>query len=142
LNCEDPLINHDDDWTREEDDSLLIIVQKKGIRNWFDISVSLATNRLPFQCLARFQRSLNSSMINSEWTEEEDAQLCSAVAYFGESDWQSVATVLERRTGTQCSNRLVHYVLILYYIYVWIFLHFCSNPISEIRTIFDGSLST
>ncbi|WJX83485.1 hypothetical protein P8452_66145 [Trifolium repens] len=105
LNCEDPLINHDDDWTREEDDSLLIIVQKKGIRNWFDISVSLATNRLPFQCLARFQRSLNSSMINSEWTEEEDAQLCSAVAYFGESDWQSVATVLERRTGTQCSNR-------------------------------------
>ncbi|KAK2422350.1 myb domain protein 3r-4 [Trifolium repens] len=104
LNCEDPLINHGP-WTLEEDRSLLIIVQEKGIRNWFDIAVSLATNRIPFQCLARFQRSLNSSMINSEWTEEEDAQLCSAVAYFGDSNWQNVASVLERRTGTQCSNR-------------------------------------
>ncbi|GAU43918.1 hypothetical protein TSUD_88910 [Trifolium subterraneum] len=104
LNCEDPLINHGP-WTLEEDRSLLIIVQDKGIRNWFDIAVSLATNRIPFQCLARFQRSLNSSMINSEWTEEEDAQLCSAVAYFGDSNWQNVASVLERRTGTQCSNR-------------------------------------
>ncbi|WJX72351.1 hypothetical protein P8452_56238 [Trifolium repens] len=104
LNCEDPLINHGP-WTLEEDRSLLIIVQEKGIRNWFDIAVSLATNRIPFQCLARFQRSLNSSMINREWTEEEDAQLCSAVAYYGDSNWQNVASVLERRTGTQCSNR-------------------------------------
>ncbi|CAK8534230.1 unnamed protein product [Lathyrus sativus] len=104
LNCEDPLINHGS-WTGEEDRSLLIIVQETGIRNWFDIAASLATNRTPFQCLARYQRSLNSSMINSEWTEEEDVQLCSAVAYFGESNWQSVASVLERRTGTQCSNR-------------------------------------
>lgn len=113
LNCEDPLINHAP-WTGEEDRSLLIIVQSRGIRNWVDISVSLATNRTPFQCyrtpfqcLARYQRSLNPSMLNSEWTEEEDAQLTSAVAFFGESDWQSVASVLERRTGTQCSNRLV-----------------------------------
>ncbi|CAJ2653646.1 unnamed protein product [Trifolium pratense] len=104
LNCEDPLINHGP-WTLEEDRSLLIIVQEKGIRNWFDIAVSLATNRIPFQCLARFQRSLNSSMINSEWTKEEDTQLCSAVAYFGDSNWQNVVSVLERRTGTQCSNR-------------------------------------
>jgi len=107
LNWEDPLTNHGP-WTCEEDKSLLIIVQEKGIRNWFDIAVSLATNRLPFQCLARFQRSLNPSIINSEWTGEEDAQLRDAVACFGQCDWQSVATYLERRTGTQCSNRLVH----------------------------------
>ncbi|TKY44778.1 Myb protein L [Spatholobus suberectus] len=104
LNCEDPLINQGA-WTNEEDRSLLLIVQDKGIRNWFDIAASLGTSRTPFQCLARFQRSLNPSMLNSEWTEEEDAQLCSAVACFGEKDWQSVASVLERRTGTQCSNR-------------------------------------
>ncbi|KAK7314629.1 hypothetical protein VNO77_33156 [Canavalia gladiata] len=104
LNCEDPLINQST-WTSEEDRSLLLLVQELGIRNWFDITVSLATNRTPFQCLSRYQRSLNPSVLNSEWTEEEDAQLCSAVAYFGESDWQSVASVLERRTGSQCSNR-------------------------------------
>ncbi|KAJ1392018.1 SANT/Myb domain [Sesbania bispinosa] len=104
LNCEDPLINHGP-WAREEDRSLLIIVQDMGIRNWFDIAAKLGTNRTPFQCLARYQRSLNPSMLNSEWTAEEDAQLCSAVEFFGESNWQSVASVLERRTGTQCSNR-------------------------------------
>ncbi|KAI4347239.1 hypothetical protein L6164_008067 [Bauhinia variegata] len=76
-----------------------------GNRNWFDIALSLGTNRTPLQCLARYQRSLNPSILHSEWTEEEDAQLCSAVATFGESNWQAVASVLERRTGTQCSNR-------------------------------------
>lgn len=106
LNCEDPLINQGA-WTNEEDKSLLLIVQDMGIRNWFDIAASLGTSRTPFQCLARFQRSLNPAMLNSEWTEEEDSQLCSAVASFGARDWQSVASVLERRTGTQCSNRLV-----------------------------------
>ncbi|XLS59078.1 hypothetical protein HN51_008833 [Arachis hypogaea] len=104
LNCEDPLINHGP-WTSEEDRLLLLLVQQMGIRNWFDISKSLGTNRTPFQCLARFQRSLNPSMLNREWTKEEDAQLCSAVAIYGESNWQAVASVLERRTGTQCSNR-------------------------------------
>ncbi|KAE9588245.1 hypothetical protein Lal_00003009 [Lupinus albus] len=104
LNYEDPLINHDP-WTGEEDKSLLLTVQITGIRNWSGIAELLATNRTPFQCLARYQRSLNASMLNSEWTEEEDAQLCSAVAFYGEQDWQSVASVLERRTGTQCSNR-------------------------------------
>ncbi|KAH1043528.1 hypothetical protein AAZX31_09G160900 [Glycine max] len=104
LNCEDPLINQGA-WTNEEDKSLLLIVQDMGIRNWFDIAASLGTSRTPFQCLARFQRSLNPAMLNSEWTEEEDSQLCSAVACFGARDWQSVASVLERRTGTQCSNR-------------------------------------
>nr|KYP65518.1 Myb-like protein L [Cajanus cajan] len=104
LNCDDPLINQGA-WTNEEDKSLLLVVQDMGIRNWFDIAASLGTSRTPFQCLSRFQRSLNPSMLNSEWTEEEDAQLCSAVACFGEKDWQSVASVLERRTGTQCSNR-------------------------------------
>lgn len=110
LNCEDPLINHSP-WTHEEDKFLLQAVQEMGGRNWFGIAESLNTKRTPFQCLARYQRSLNPSMLNSEWTEEEDAQLCSAVAIFGARDWQSVASVLERRTGPQCSNRLVSYIL-------------------------------
>ncbi|KAK4280721.1 hypothetical protein QN277_012305 [Acacia crassicarpa] len=104
LNCEDPLINHST-WTCEEDKLLLHIVQEIGNRNWFKIAESLSTNRTPFQCLARYQRSLNPSVLNSEWTEDEDDQLRRAVAHFGVSNWQSVASILERRTGTQCSNR-------------------------------------
>lgn len=109
-NCEDPLINHSP-WTCEEDKLLSNIVQEIGNRNWLKIASSLSTDRTPFQCLARYQRSLNPSMLNSEWTEEEDSQLRHAVENFGVSNWQSVASVLERRTGAQCSNRLVSYVM-------------------------------
>ncbi|OMO70040.1 hypothetical protein CCACVL1_19130, partial [Corchorus capsularis] len=104
LNHEDPLINRSA-WTAEEDKNLLLIVQKKGIGNWLDIAVSLGSNRTPFQCLARYQRSLNACILKRDWTEEEDDQLRIAVEAFGECDWQSVASTLKGRTGTQCSNR-------------------------------------
>ncbi|KAJ4713492.1 Myb-like protein [Melia azedarach] len=104
LNYEDPLINHNP-WTAEEDKKLLLIIQEKGINDWFDIAVSLGTNRTPFQCLARYQRSLNACMLKREWTEEEDDQLRIAVEALGDSNWQFVASTLKGRTGTQCSNR-------------------------------------
>ncbi|XVF50512.1 hypothetical protein PTKIN_Ptkin04bG0107100 [Pterospermum kingtungense] len=102
LNHEDPL-NNRSPWTAEEDRNLLSIIQEKG--NWFDIAVSLGSNRTPFQCLARYQRSLNVCILKREWTKEEDNQLRIAVEVFGECDWQSVASTLKGRTGTQCSNR-------------------------------------
>ncbi|KAL9170279.1 hypothetical protein ABFS82_04G134600 [Erythranthe guttata] len=104
LNFEDPLINHNQ-WTAMEDKNLLYIVQQKGVSNWIDIAASLGTNRTPFQCLARYQRSLNASILKREWTNEEDNHLRAAVETYGESNWQDVASVMEGRTGTQCSNR-------------------------------------
>lgn len=106
LNWEDPLINHAP-WTVDEDKHLVYIIQEKGIYNWFEIAVSLGTNRTPSQCLARYQRSLNPCIMKREWTSEEDVQLRMAVEMYGESNWQTVASTLEGRTGTQCSNRLV-----------------------------------
>nr|GLL17457.1 uncharacterized protein LOC109172334 isoform X1 [Ipomoea trifida] len=106
LNWEDPLINHEP-WSVVQDKNLLHIVQQKGLSNWIDIALSLGTNRTPFQCLARYQRSLNASIIKREWTEEEDNKLRAAVEVFGESNWQVVAASLEGRTGTQCSNRWI-----------------------------------
>ncbi|XP_052303603.1 uncharacterized protein LOC7462515 isoform X4 [Populus trichocarpa] len=104
LNFEDLLINQSP-WTIKEDKNLLLNVQEKGVTNWFDIAVSLGTNRTPSQCLSRFQRSLNARILKREWTKEEDAQLRIAVETYGERDWQSVACTLEGRAGTQCSNR-------------------------------------
>ncbi|KAK4778804.1 hypothetical protein SAY86_006332, partial [Trapa natans] len=104
LNWEDPLINRGT-WTIDEDKQLLHIIQEKGIYNWFEIAVSLGANRTPFQCLARYQRSLNPCIMRREWTSEEDIQLRMAVEIYGECDWQTVASTLEGRTGTQCSNR-------------------------------------
>ncbi|TVU41062.1 hypothetical protein EJB05_14553, partial [Eragrostis curvula] len=104
LNCDDPLINHNA-WTVEEEKRLLFIVQEKGMCNWINIAATLGTQRTPFQCLARYQRSLNPHIINKAWTKEEDLQLKAAVETFGDNNWQLVSTSLDGRTGSQCSNR-------------------------------------
>ncbi|MQL78902.1 hypothetical protein Taro_011354, partial [Colocasia esculenta] len=104
LNIEDPLINHSP-WTILEEKKLLHIVQDKGIYNWIDIAVSLGTSRTPFQCLVRYQRSLNPCILKKDWTKDEDAQLRAAVETFGVGDWQQIASCMEGRTGPQCSNR-------------------------------------
>ncbi|KAL6963124.1 hypothetical protein U1Q18_038092 [Sarracenia purpurea var. burkii] len=97
LNCEDPLINRHP-WTKLEDKKLLHIVQQRGINDWIDIASLLETNRTPFQCLARYQRSLNASIMKREWTEDEDDKLRSAVEVLGEGNWQLVASTLDGRT--------------------------------------------
>ncbi|KAK9691512.1 hypothetical protein RND81_09G201800 [Saponaria officinalis] len=104
LNFENRLINTGY-WTKEEEKKLLSLIEKNGFHNWNSVAEKLSTNRTPYQCLARYQRSLNASILKKDWTEDEDAQLRSAVESFGESNWQAVASVLEGRTGTQCSNR-------------------------------------
>ncbi|CAH9076415.1 unnamed protein product [Cuscuta europaea] len=108
LNFDDPLINKGP-WVynNPEEKNLLRIIQQKGLNNWIDIAISLGTNRTPFQCLARYQRSLNASIIKSKWTDEEDNKLRAAVEAFGESNWQAVAALVEERTGNQCSNRWI-----------------------------------
>ncbi|KAI8560633.1 hypothetical protein RHMOL_Rhmol04G0273400 [Rhododendron molle] len=89
---------------RREDKELLSIIQERGISDWIDIAILLGTNRTPFQCLARYQRSLNASILKREWTEVDDDKLRAAVETFRAGNWQLVASTLEGRTGTQCSN--------------------------------------
>lgn len=100
------MINHDS-WDNMEDKNLLLIIQQRGLNNWIETAALLGTNRTPFQCLARYQRSLNACIMKREWTKEEDAQLSKAVEAYGEGNWQWIASSLEGRTGTQCSNRSV-----------------------------------
>ncbi|KAI8561358.1 hypothetical protein RHMOL_Rhmol01G0036400 [Rhododendron molle] len=66
--------------------------------------VLILSYRTPFQCLARYQRSLNASILKREWTEVDDDKLRAAVETFRAGNWQLVASTLEGRTGTQCSN--------------------------------------
>ncbi|KAL6647082.1 hypothetical protein ACP70R_014519 [Stipagrostis hirtigluma subsp. patula] len=103
LNCDDPLINHSA-WTAQEETRLLLIIQEKGMCNWINIAVTLGTHRTPFQCLSRYQRSLNPHILNKAWTKEEDLQLQAAMETFGDN-WQLVSASLDGRTGNQCSNR-------------------------------------
>ncbi|XP_020593302.1 myb-like protein L, partial [Phalaenopsis equestris] len=104
LNHGDPIINCNP-WTSMEDKKLLFIVQDRGLYDWIGIALTLGTNRTPFQCLARYQRSLNPHILNREWTSKEDAKLCTAVETFGNNNWQLVASHLDGRTSNQCSVR-------------------------------------
>lgn len=106
-----------------EDKNLLVILQQRGLNSWIDIAESLRTNRTPFQCLARYQRSLNACIMKREWTVDEDAQLRKAVGDFGEGNWQLIASALQGRTGTQCSNRLAS--ILTYYLSLFLFLVEC-----------------
>ncbi|KAK3124416.1 hypothetical protein QOZ80_7BG0586270 [Eleusine coracana subsp. coracana] len=103
LNCDDPLINQNA-WTKHEEKRLLYIVQQKGMCDWINIAATLGTQRTPFQCLVRYQRSLNPHIINKVWTKEEDLRLKAAVETFGDN-WQLISAKLDGRTGSQCSNR-------------------------------------
>uniref|UniRef100_A0ACD5UMZ4 Uncharacterized protein n=1 Tax=Avena sativa TaxID=4498 RepID=A0ACD5UMZ4_AVESA len=103
LNLDDPLINHTA-WTASEEKRLILTVQEKGMHNWINIAVALGTQRTPFQCLTRYQRSLNPHILKRIWTKEEDLQLLAAVQTFG-CNWQLVSASLDGRIGNQCSNR-------------------------------------
>ncbi|XP_037442572.1 uncharacterized protein LOC119311052 isoform X1 [Triticum dicoccoides] len=103
LNHDDPLINHNA-WTACEEKRLILTVQEKGMHNWINIAVALGTQRTPFQCLARYQRSLNPHILKRTWTKEEDLQLLAAVQTYG-CNWQLVSANLVGRIGNQCSNR-------------------------------------
>ncbi|BFI25802.1 protein Mp4R-MYB1 [Marchantia polymorpha subsp. ruderalis] len=104
LNHEDPLINKSS-WTKTEDKKLLSIAQRNKTTNWEKIAQELGTNRTPAECLTRYQRSLNASIMRSVWTPEEDAKLRAAVEELGESDWSLVAACLEGRNNSQCLMR-------------------------------------
>jgi myb proto-oncogene protein len=103
LNFDDPLISHNA-WTAREEKRLILTVQQQGMNNWINIAVTLGTHRTPFQCLVRYQRSLNHCILNKDWAEEEDLQLQAAVNTFG-TNWQLVSASMDGRTGNQCSNR-------------------------------------
>ncbi|KAE8792309.1 Myb-like protein L [Hordeum vulgare] len=103
LNHDDPLINQNA-WAACEEKRLILTVQEKGMHNWINIAVALGTQRTPFQCLARYQRSLNPHILKRTWTKEEDLQLIAAVQAFG-CNWQLVSANLAGRIGNQCSNR-------------------------------------
>ncbi|KAG0591135.1 hypothetical protein KC19_1G152700 [Ceratodon purpureus] len=103
-NNEDPLLNHKP-WTKAEDKKLLSTVQAHDMVEWAAIAEELGTQRTPAQCAIRYQRSLNASILRSNWTPEEDEQLQAAVEKFGEKDWQTVAACMEGRLGSQCMSR-------------------------------------
>ncbi|CAM6126983.1 unnamed protein product [Calypogeia fissa] len=104
INHEDSLINKGP-WKKLEDKKLLSIAQQHDFCAWEKIAEQLGTKRTPAECLTRYQRSLNASIMRSNWTPEEDDRLRAAVEEWGENDWSAVAACLEGRNNSQCLMR-------------------------------------
>ena len=65
----------------------------------------LLPNKLDIQCLHRWQKVLNPSVIKGPWTKKEDTTLSNIVFKYGAKNWSRLANYLPGRLGKQCRER-------------------------------------
>ncbi|XP_046403110.1 snRNA-activating protein complex subunit 4-like [Ischnura elegans] len=105
--CRHPSINRKH-WTRSENEALSEIVKKYKKQNWAEIASALNTNRSEFQCVIQYQRKLNTDLLNSRWTEDEDKMLKYLVENSRIEDyipWATISLCMKNRTRVQIYNR-------------------------------------
>eukprot|EP00475_Leptophrys_vorax_P027142 TRINITY_DN38695_c0_g1_i1.p1 TRINITY_DN38695_c0_g1~~TRINITY_DN38695_c0_g1_i1.p1 ORF type:complete len:629 (-),score=156.83 TRINITY_DN38695_c0_g1_i1:184-2070(-) len=101
---DDPRINKAEEWPAEETNKLLELVASNQARNWIAIAQQLGTNRTPMQCIQRYQRSHNPSIIKQEFTKAEDNRLVTLVKQHG-FNWERISLAMPGRTASQCNHR-------------------------------------
>ncbi|CAI5724619.1 unnamed protein product [Peronospora effusa] len=90
-------------WSKHEDESLRLAVERSGERNWKAIADQVP-GRNHTQCLQRWTKVLKPGLIKGHWTPEEDAKLRDLVAE-GKKNWGQVASLIPGRTSKQCRER-------------------------------------
>ena len=76
----------------------------KKPKNWKKIS-SYFKERTDVQCLHRWQKVLNPSLVKGPWTKEEDEIVMRMVEKCGPRNWSNIAKFLPGRIGKQCRER-------------------------------------
>ncbi len=79
-------------------------MRKHGGKNWKKIAEELP-GRTDVQCLHRWQKVLNPSLIKGPWTDEEDRMVLHLVDKNGPQKWTNIAEHLPGRIGKQCRER-------------------------------------
>lgn len=102
-----PQLNHGA-FTKHEDMALLQLATLHGGFEWDKVAEQMETDRTPWQCFTRYQRSLNPSMLRSSWTEDEDEQALRILGQSGVSrTWYVLAARMgEGRVPAQVRDRL------------------------------------
>lgn len=90
-------------WSKQEDASLLKIVQKYGASNW-DIIAKYVKHRTGKQCRERYHNILNPNVRKGNWTADEDKKILELHASLG-NQWAKIARGLEGRTDNSVKNR-------------------------------------
>eukprot|EP01038_Epipyxis_sp_PR26KG_P008280 gene8280-11209_t len=91
-------------WTNEEDQILRKAVENQNGKNWKLISKYL-TGKTEVQCLHRWTKVLNPSLMKGPWTEQEDQKVVELVTKHGPKKWSLIAQQLPGRIGKQCRER-------------------------------------
>ena len=95
-------------WTAAEDRALCNAVAKFGAKNWERISAHVGGQRSSVQCLYRWRKYLEPSVVDVPWTEEEDSIVSTMVE--AKVRWSVIASRLVRRTGRQCRERWLNHL--------------------------------
>lgn len=80
------------------------VVKVNRAKNWKKIAESIQ-GKTATQCLHRWQKVLDPSLIKGPWTEEEDKKVIELVEQFGAERWSYIASFLPGRIGKQCRER-------------------------------------
>eukprot|EP00592_Proboscia_alata_P015967 CAMPEP_0194399216 /NCGR_PEP_ID=MMETSP0174-20130528/126534_1 /TAXON_ID=216777 /ORGANISM="Proboscia alata, Strain PI-D3" /LENGTH=1669 /DNA_ID=CAMNT_0039195595 /DNA_START=746 /DNA_END=5755 /DNA_ORIENTATION=- len=92
-------------WTKSEDDTLRLAVEKNGAKNWKQIAEHLNGLRTEVQCLHRWQKVLKPTLVKGPWTGDEDRKVLQLVKQYGAKKWSLIASNLPGRIGKQCRER-------------------------------------
>lgn len=95
---------NESEWTAEESQRLIFLVQTYGEHRWDSVAEALGTQRTPFQCVQRFQQSHNPNLLKHEFTPEEDERLVELVKQFG-PNWDEISNWMDGRISSQINHR-------------------------------------